>query len=484
MGPGPPAAPASGNGWFVLRGLGGSERWVRMNARTIPIAAALVAFALYLGLLSDFTFNVVADEGLGLVFNDMLARLLRWDFTIGPNIIGYEALSLHGRTYAYFGIWPAIARAPLATFFDLETQAIGRLTCAMAAAGAVYFTARTLCDIGFARLPRPALLTLIACTLLVGLPFILTRSSSVYNEPVFWSACFVAGFLAALYRPLARGEPIAAASLALMAAMAGLCLNTRASTGLGLCAAATSLTLYIGYGRWRDTHSARAAALAVAPPVTVLALFTIIALGVNFMRWGDPFEFLDLSKQTLLQHGYPGRLVRLETQGLTNPARLWFGLQYYFLPIWALWDSSGRTIFSAWMAHWLDGGELPPASLLLTDAIWIGLAVFGARKLLAPSPDRAPLALALIGFAPPALMILMHIYMALRYRIEFQPIVMALAFYGLLVWSRVPVWSPRVRALLFAGAAISIGFSAITFDWTALPLGPAHLWDLRALLTR
>ncbi len=49
----------------------------------------------------------------GLVFNEMLVRLLHGRFDISPATIGDEAIVHGGRTYAYFGVFCALLRLPL-----------------------------------------------------------------------------------------------------------------------------------------------------------------------------------------------------------------------------------------------------------------------------------------------------------------------------------------------------------------------------------
>jgi hypothetical protein len=62
----------------------------------------------YLFLLSNGTFQLFAPERLDKTFDNMLVHLLRGEFTVDREAIGYEAFTLDGKTYAYFGIFPAV----------------------------------------------------------------------------------------------------------------------------------------------------------------------------------------------------------------------------------------------------------------------------------------------------------------------------------------------------------------------------------------
>ena len=60
----------------------------------------------------------------GLVFNEMLTQLMRGRFDVNPATIGWEGFVRGGRTYAYFGIFCALLRAPLLIVGDIRTTDI------------------------------------------------------------------------------------------------------------------------------------------------------------------------------------------------------------------------------------------------------------------------------------------------------------------------------------------------------------------------
>ena len=45
---------------------------------------------------------------LDKAFDSMMVHSLRGEFTVNREAIGYEAFTLDGKTYAYFGIFPAV----------------------------------------------------------------------------------------------------------------------------------------------------------------------------------------------------------------------------------------------------------------------------------------------------------------------------------------------------------------------------------------
>src|SRR5262245_45306351 len=52
-------------------------------------------------------------DSFELTFNSMLQHLMWGRFDVSPETVGLEGFYRHGRTYAYWGIFPALIRFPL-----------------------------------------------------------------------------------------------------------------------------------------------------------------------------------------------------------------------------------------------------------------------------------------------------------------------------------------------------------------------------------
>lgn len=451
--------------------------------------AGLIVFVLYLGVASSFTYDVTVDEGFGLVFNDMMFRLMHGDFSIDRKIISLEAFEVNGKTYTYFGVMPAFVRLPLMPFFDLHTQSVARLTCALAAAGSVFFMVASVLRIAAGRTPPIVLGTLLLCCGLSGLPFILTARSSIYVEAGLWSLFLISAFVFVLTKSFS--SRLDWRRLLALALIAGVTLHARASTGIGLCLATSLLLLFTMVHELRrgDVNlRARifAAARATAPAIATLAGFSLLALYVNYMRWGNPFVFFDLSRQLILSQWLPDRPQRLAETGLTNPARIWFGLQYYILPIWTAWDQAGHSIFSAWMRHYLDAAELPPSSIVLNQAVWLGFAWRGVSTFVvhrrAWNAAEWSMVLAMGAILVPVVYVLMFINMALRYQIEFLPLLLIPALYGLQQRVIEGNWTRGRQAFVVACGGIAVVASCITLLGTRLTPGPTDTVNIPAAL--
>jgi hypothetical protein len=141
-------------------------------------------------------------------------------------------------------------------------------------------------------------------------------------------------------------------------------------------------------------------------------------------------------------------------------------------------------MFAAWMGQNLDGAELPPSSLLLTDALWVSLAAFGITLLVRRrrwSDAEYTVGLAAFSLSIPAALMLTHIYMAMRYRAEFQPALMLLAIYGLMHLEPFLVdHASMLRKAMLCAAVCSILFSQM-IAVTSWPYGPTHNMNLPKL---
>src|SRR5271163_1399615 len=99
------------------------ERVGALLSRRTVFAGLLVLIAVYyLFLLSNGTFELFAPEMFGRVFDNMLVHLLHGEFTVDASVIDYEAFTRNGKTYSYFGIFPALLRLVAMPFTNIATS--------------------------------------------------------------------------------------------------------------------------------------------------------------------------------------------------------------------------------------------------------------------------------------------------------------------------------------------------------------------------
>ncbi len=435
------------------------------------LAPACLCYAVMLSLHGG-PFGAV---GNGLTFNNMLVHLLHGRFDVDPEAIGSEGFFRDGKAYAYFGVLPALLRLPFLPLPGFAAIDFTRMSCAAAVAAMAMFKLLTAIAVWRStaatggRPSHAALLTLLAAAILFGGAQIQFLRASIYQEVLLWAAALAAAYLYVVVRGWLDERGFTAARLRWMALIAGLCLLTRVSTALGLYIATALVWLHFV---WRGDRRCRLAALV---PAAILAVFAVIAAWINYERWGNPLVFADLHRALISLIYYPDRIRRVEAYGEFNLGRLPYGLAYYFLPWWAL--QTGASVASpTFQPPSIDAAELPPASLLLSDPLLVGLAIYGLIRLwrdrhLAHRTELAGLA---VGFLVPGLLMLVAISMTFRYRLEFFPLLEFCAWLG---FRRLLSLPEGFGGRLFAvAAAAEIAMAQVFwFLYYVSPFGPAEL---------
>jgi hypothetical protein len=396
----------------------------------------------------------------GLTFNSMAEHLLAGRFDVDPAIIGAEGFDVGDRTMAYFGIFCALLRVPLVLVPALARVDVTWWSCLIAALLAAGFQARSI-GLVWTRASSPRQVWLAAALLLgvlFGGPHIQFLRPSIYQEPINWALFFASAFIFLAVRGFNAANCFDRATLCWMALCAGLALLTRVSTGVGLYAA---LGLFL---------LARGEVRAWLAPLCVLLAFAVFAGIVNEGRWGNPFTFADFSKFNISQDVAPERLGHLAAYGNFNLARLWLGLDYYFFPVWIWIRSDGHVLFAEQQATLMDAMELPPGSFLLTDPLLLGLAAVGLLAI----RDRVRAAL-LLGLCAPQVLMLCAISMTHRYRMEFYPLLLLAALFGLAAARGAT--TRLLRVVVASTVVLGIAAShaeAVLNAWS--PWGPAEFY--------
>jgi hypothetical protein len=434
----------------------------------------LAGFACTLLLMAR---RIDATPEYGLVFNEMLVRLLHGQFDIPASVIGSEAFVYNGRTYAYFGVFCALLRLPLLLTGHIgvdmtKASVLGAAALSLLARLAATDLALNSAE-GLSQRMRMVLLGAVA----VGGESLQYLHPSIYQEVCAWGAALASVFVWLAVRRIFGADRRAGLHYAGMALAAGLALICRVSFGLGLYAA---LGLMLAVEAWRG--GARLPSLrTLAPAALVLALFAGVAGGVNAARWGDPLTFIPVRYQLAQARHAPDRLERLKRVGAVNLRRAPFALQYYFTPVWMIGDGKGGLLFQQTQVELFDSVELPPSSFLLSDPVICVLAALGLWTL-ARRRDRTPEPLlataAVAGLACPAAVMLTAISLTFRYRMDFYPLLDLAACVGAAALRIDPAREPvrRFDYMARVGALASVATLAL---YAYSPFGPAVDLDMR-----
>ena len=406
----------------------------------------------YLFLLSNGTFRLFAPEMLDKAFDSMLVHLLRGEFTVDREAIGFEAFTRDGRAYAYFGIVPALLRLPALPFVEIAEASLARLSCLIAVVLYVAVQLRMLVIVHESLPPRSRMRGLlgvmVVATVLSGPQLYILGSASIYHEPILWSAVMAATFNLVVVRVAFPGCHLATRHLVWLATLAGLAINTRASIGGALY---LGTILQIGRAAWKRHSGSRDERLSmtsagvahgkingmvgdprIALPIAVLISFVIIAGTVNFERWGNPFRFVDYQYYDFSNLHRRNDFAVIRDFGEISLGRAWIGAFYYATGI--PYVLKAVPPFAEFLHSRYQAIEAPPITPVLTNPLTILLGTVGLYRLWSNPPLSAEgamlLLLVLIGHAAAVLVIFGAMYLALRYRFDLAPFTILAALIG------------------------------------------------------
>jgi hypothetical protein len=433
---------------------------VRRGERVAPLLTNRIGFAAlvsvitvyYLFLLSNGTFELFAPELLGTVFDNMLVHLLHGEFNVDRNVIDFEAFTRNGKTYAYFGVFPALLRLVAMPFTtNIAHVELARLSCLTAVVIFVALQLRMLLIVHISLPPESRasdlLAVMMAATALSGPQLYILGSASIYHEPILWSAAMAAAFNLIVVRAALDGVGLCGRDLVSLAVLAGLAILTRPTIGVALY---LGTVLLVGWTA-RCRHASRCfegpclakgrrlyamvPALTDAPnillPFAVLSLFALAAGVVNFERWGNPFTFADFRYYDWgLKHANFAEV--LHNYGELSRNRIWIGALYYATGI--PYVVKGIPPFAGFLNARVAGIEAPPITPFLTNPITVFLAGVGLyslwRKPQLPAGGAAILRLTLVGHASAVILVCAAMYFTFRFRFDFSPFMTLAALAG------------------------------------------------------
>lgn len=425
-------------------GAASSRRW--------GFAILMVGVAVYyLFLLSNGSFRIFAPELLDKVFGNMLLHMLHGEFYVDPKVISFEGFAHDGRTYSYFGVFPALLRLLAMPFTDVGQAPLARLSCWVAVVIFVGLQLRMLLivhdSLPSGRRAPLLLAAMAAATVLSGPQLYILGAAAIYHEPILWAAVIAAAFNLVVVRAAFGGADLGDRDMTALAALAGLALLTRVSIGATLYFGAV---LLIGWTVWRrhgpgrfarpspagDWRLPAAAAAALRDPGLWLPLVVLgaaaAAVGaINFERWGNPLTFVDFHDYFWFKK-HPDFLAVYDNYGEFDLGRVWIGALYYATGIPYVLKSIPP--FAGFLLSRVALIEAPPFTPLLTNPLTVVLAGVGLYRLWW-KPDLAPgalglLRLASIGHALAVLLIFAAMAYVMRYRFDLAPFMTLAAFVG------------------------------------------------------
>ena len=413
-------------------------------------AALLAVVAVYyLFVLSNGTMRLFSPEQMDQAFASMMRHMLHGEFTVGRKAIDLEAFTREGKTYSYFGIFPALLRLP---FLGIAHARLARLSCLVAMVIFVALQLRMLLIVHDRLAPASRssffFAVMVAATVLSGPQLYLLSSGWIYNEPIFWSAAMGAAFNLVVVRAAFGETALRAGDLSWLSLLAGLALNTRASVGVALCLGAVLLTGWTAWGRHMPARPERRPSaigkyfraalpgLARDPAVWLPAVRS-----ASWRRWP--------ARSTLDAGAIPSSSPICDTT--TSISATATSLPLFATTVRSASTGCGsarsttRPASPIWWRSWCRrsalyfasreiGIESPPLSGLVANPLTVILAGIGLyrlwRKPDLPAGSVVMLRLALIGDAAAVAVVCAAANLTLRYRFDMAPFMTLAAFVG------------------------------------------------------
>jgi hypothetical protein len=427
--------------------------------RALVLTYAIV-FATFAWFTTYGTGTFFDLEWLSASYDSLASSLLRGEADVDSESISFEGLKRDGKTFMYFGPFPALLRVVLNAIFPAHAGLWGRVSCFLAASlSAVVFgmvVVRTLrLNESLESRTRVAVAALLILSFSLGTPLLyLASCGRIFHEASLWA---LFGGLLALYGILllCTGTERPLLGRAVFSVALAVALLSRITFAVPICLAAPVVFL------WRITSepggAARAAFLRLA--VMIPAAFgAVFQLWYNYERFGSPFVFFDY--QTFY-------IKPQEIGGEFNLARLPTTVSHYFGFFWGYFSdtppyarmiSSEITRPELFMRHWRE----QTISLTFASCAVMLFAALGFSALL---KRRAPALLAVYSacLLSQALLILTYFFITQRYSADFLPLLAA----GIAVASL--TLSCRRGLIITLGllAAVSVSVTSLSIlDWT------------------
>ena len=259
-------------------------------------AVAAVAVGWNALVITDWTLDFFHRRSLlPGAYNHYFLSLLDGRFDIPPRMGFIEAqYGPDGRAYLYYGILPALLRAPFQPFLDLESRSLAPLVVWAGSTGAGLLAT----DLWRLAVQRTGLADVRAQAALAGAGAIgiwfaspipvIAADAPIYNEPVALALMLSMAFLR-LSLPLAWGARAGPGRILALAAVAALAVHARPHVALGLYAGWGLLLLILARSGALRRASMPAASAAAA---LILAASGAGYLAINAARFGDALNYM------------------------------------------------------------------------------------------------------------------------------------------------------------------------------------------------
>jgi hypothetical protein len=460
----------------------------KTSSRPLLISLILVAalsIFLHLTAVTHGTFNLFEPELLGSAYDSLGKHLLHGSIEVDSDAIRWEPFVRDGKTFMYFGPFPAFLRIPLNFIAPENYGEWSRFSCFLASmvliVALLFLTRRSLLSNPHL---TPAVRNLIFCAfgllVLWGSPILhLVTCAQLYHEPILWGLTFA---FAGIYflNEILHSDHFNKRYYLLFSLCAGGALLSRVTFGVPLYLILIVLTMdYL----WKSRRTVIVTPLPQALLAILFAVSPAIFAGLfqlwyNFERFGSPLLFLDMTQYVhwyTMQHLHPsGSLFNL----LYFPDTFWNYIirptgYFHAAPLFVQFADAETARTDLY-----NPGYLQP-SLSLLIAVPVLLISFVLGMILMLKRMEAKIFLITLCFLFQALLILAFPYIVQRYILEFFPsliFVSAFLLRNVKVPDRTILKSCSLALLLLLCVWSIAANSSVALGWmTTAPAIPEHV---------
>jgi hypothetical protein len=323
-----------------------SEPDVQSPGPGAPVSKqALAALAAVLGACGVYYALVVTHGALVFhghepewrLFTGMWQSLRQGRFDIDRDMMEGEIFNRDGKTYSYYGIFPALLRGLVLLYRPLDRIGFQEQSCVLAAVVATGGYLFAGVRLGLHRGRSAPWFVLFMASTAFGTPVLIClATASVFNEAVLWAAAWGSVFNAALvlFAEAPGGSKLANRSLVVMAVAAGFTLHSRVATGAGVVLELVGVAAFLFFDAARSRTGGEVRALPGRRALIAAGALTVFFWGaqafVNYERWGSPLEFRPIQRLQQFE-GTPRGWAEART-GTFRADRLTSSACFYLLP--------------------------------------------------------------------------------------------------------------------------------------------------------
>jgi hypothetical protein len=472
-----PTDPADPAGPAGIDGLTAADR---RRLRRAWFGGAVPMLLLSAWVLTAGRWNLLQRQYFDDFFDAQARAMFDGRLDVPPEVVGFEGFVTNGKTYIYFGPFPAFLRMPLMALTDRFDGRLTTLSILLATCALTYATFRLSCSLrrlvrGTDPVGRRELWATagLSVAVLAAPPLFLMSSAVVYHEATMWGLAFTA----AAYDGIVRWQRDRRAwRLLVISLLFAGGLLSRQTVALGPVAALALVGLADLVRAWRSRtgDDRRRALQPLVRLAAVLAVTALVPLGIsaafNQAKLGQLFG-LPMGRQAFAENLSNRAAVLEENPSYASasflPTTAWTYLQPVGVELrrdlpWIDFPREGPKVVGGDVTFdVLDWSSSLPTSAPALTVLCVGGLVWTVRTRRRRGPDER-LWPHWLGPVIGSTSVLLFAFVANRYLADLYPLVVVGGIVGFHAAGQASArWRPQRRLLLLGGLATLIGVGLV-----------------------